>query len=151
MESKISKRRNLSPYHESDSQHTEKYESKDLLYEDDFDLTYEDQYQTEIDYSGVGPKGYRRSSERLKEEAFSLLQRNRDLDASEIEVEVKDEIIILKGNVKSRSDKRLAERIVEEIHGIEDVYNFLTINKKPEGWIPGLDSIENKIQGGSDG
>lgn len=148
MRSNVNKRQQQSLYRESDSYQIGKLESRDILYQDDFDLTYKDQYETEKDFSGIGPVGYKRSTEKIKDEAFTLLKKDSSLDASQIVIEVKDRILILHGKVSSRTDKRLAERIVEEVSGIDDVYNFLTINKRPKGWIPGLDRIQKSILGG---
>lgn len=101
-------------------------------------------------HAGKGPRGYKRSDEKIKEEASELLMNDHDLDASDIEIELQDRCLILKGEVISRRDKRLAEDLVENISGIDDVQNQLRIKKpKVEGWIPGLDSLDDS--GGQNG
>lgn len=132
----------------------------------DYDPTYEDEYGMKHPYehggkenrwsddirseasrenhSGKGPKGYKRSPERIKDEACELLARDWELDASEIEVEVEDNCIILKGEVNTRSDKRLAEFLVENIAGVVDVYNQIKIKKPLAGWIPGIGHVEEE-------
>lgn len=95
---------------------------------------------------GKGPRGYKRSSERIKDEACEILARDFELDASDIEVDVKDEVITLSGEVSSRRDKRIAEILVENISGVHDVHNQLRIKRSDvEGWIPGIGSVEDEI------
>ncbi len=101
---------------------------------------------------GKGPKGYQRSSERIREEANEILTRDFNLDASDIEVVVQGNILVLNGEVSSRSDKKHAESLVEDIAGIEDVHNHLIIRKNHvNGWIPGIGQISEGDQGGRNG
>lgn len=78
---------------------------------------------------GKGPKGWKRSDERIKEEVCEALYHSRDVDASNIEVEVKDGCVYLKGEVDSRDTKRLAEDTVENVAGVRDVQNALMFRK----------------------
>lgn len=78
---------------------------------------------------GKGPKGYRRSDDRIREEVCEILTRHGDIDASEIEVQVQDGIVQLTGTVESRQVKRLAEDLIERINGVEDIRNELRIFK----------------------
>jgi hypothetical protein len=78
-------------------------------------------------FAGKGPKGYRRSDERLIEEASEALERNGQLDASEIEVTCKEGILTLRGTVDSRRGKRLAEETAEDVYGVRDVMNELKV------------------------
>jgi len=80
---------------------------------------------TDDRFSGVGPKNYKRPDERIREDACEALTRHRDIDASEIEVEVKEGVVILKGSVDSRPTKRLAEQVCETVAGVKDVVNSL--------------------------
>ncbi len=84
----------------------------------------EEQFQ---DYSGRGPKGWRRSDERIEEEVCECLERDRNIDASEIEVKVKDGIVTLCGTVDERRIKRMAEDIIESVSGVRDIRNELSI------------------------
>ena len=94
---------------------------------DDYDPSYKDQYQTRTNYYGIGPKGYKRSDMRLKEEAYLLLNQDPILDSSSIQIDVLNNVIYLKGVVDSRRDKKRAEVLIEDIYGIEDVQNQLRI------------------------
>lgn len=79
------------------------------------------------DFRGRGPKGYRRSDERIREEVCETLAHDPDIDASEIEIDIVDSCIYLKGSVDSKRTKRLAELTIENISGIRDVFNMLKI------------------------
>lgn len=78
-------------------------------------------------YEGIGPKGYRRSDERIHEEVCERLTRHGRLDASEIELEVRDGEVTLSGMVQRRQEKRLAEDIAESVSGVHDVHNHLRV------------------------
>ncbi len=81
-------------------------------------------------FFGKGPKGYKRSDERIREEVCDTLFRDYHVDASEIEVEVKDGIVTLNGSVDSRSTKRSAEEAIEHLAGVTDVHNRIRIAEK---------------------
>jgi osmotically-inducible protein OsmY len=62
-----------------------------------------------------------------------MLSRSADVDASGIEVTVKEGIVYLNGSVDGRQMKRMAELEIENISGVTDVQNLLAISKRPEG------------------
>lgn len=78
-------------------------------------------------FSGRGPKGYRRSDERIREDACECLTDDDRIDASNIEVTVKDCEVTLSGTVRSRQEKRRAEDLVDGLSGVKDVNNGLRI------------------------
>lgn len=80
-------------------------------------------------FAGRGPKGYRRSDERIREEVNEDLTRHPEIDASEIEVQVRDSEVTLSGKVEDRHQKRLAEDIAERSSGVTDVHNQLKVDK----------------------
>ena len=96
-------------------------------------------YGTEAErgrYSGRGPKNYRRNDERIKEDVCERLKASPDIDASDVEIEIKEGIITLTGEVGSRREKRAAEDALESISGVEDVTNQLKVrssDKRREG------------------
>lgn len=92
----------------------------------------ESQYQTQKNFTGKGPKGYRRGDARIHEEVCEILKSSPYVDASDIEVEVKEGEVILRGTVSSKAVKREAERIIEDIHGVNDVRNELRLLKNQE-------------------
>jgi hypothetical protein len=79
-------------------------------------------------HTGKGPKGYKRSDDRVKEEVCDLLERQGDIDASEIEVAIKEGIVTLRGTVPDRSTKRKAEESVSRMYGVTDVMNELRVS-----------------------
>ncbi|HEX6860003.1 MAG TPA: BON domain-containing protein [Caulobacteraceae bacterium] len=79
-------------------------------------------------HRGRGPKGYRRSDDRIREDISDRLTDDAWLDASNIDVEVKDCEVILKGEVASRQDKRHAEDLAESISGVRNVQNLLRVS-----------------------
>jgi hypothetical protein len=83
--------------------------------------------QDETDHSGRGPKGYRRLDENIYEDVCHTLSLSPDVDASDIEVEVKEGCVYLRGTVPARAIKRKAELEIENISGVQDVQNLLTI------------------------
>lgn len=86
-------------------------------------------------HAGRGPKGYRRSDERIREDVNDRLTWNADLDASDIEVRVMEGEVTLTGVVEDRRAKRLAEDLVEDVFGVDDVHNQLKIR---HGFLAGL-------------
>ncbi len=81
----------------------------------------------ETDHSGRGPKGYQRRDENIYEDVCQTLKLSPDVDASNLEVEVKDGNVFLRGTVPTRAIKRMAELEIENISGVKDVQNLLTI------------------------
>jgi osmotically-inducible protein OsmY len=79
-------------------------------------------------YSGIGPKSYRPSPERLKELIAERLADDDTVNAAEIEIDVEGEEVTLTGKVPSREQKRLAEDCAESVRGVRDVHNRLTID-----------------------
>lgn len=78
-------------------------------------------------HSGKGPKGYKRSDEKIHDEICDLLTTHYDIDASELEVEVKEGVVTLGGAVESRRTKRLAEDLVADMNGVKDVRNQIKV------------------------
>ena len=78
-------------------------------------------------HAGKGPKGYQRSDERVIDDVCQALERDPDVDASEIEVSCQKGEIVLKGSVESREAKRRAEECVEDLPGVKDVRNELRV------------------------
>lgn len=85
-----------------------------------------------LDHTGKGPRGYRRSDERIHEDVNDRLMINSALDASDIVVAVKDGEVTLNGHVASRWDKRRAEDCADSVAGVTHVQNNLRV-RSPEG------------------
>ncbi|HKU75546.1 MAG TPA: BON domain-containing protein [Pyrinomonadaceae bacterium] len=82
---------------------------------------------------GRGPKGYRRSDERIKEDVNDRLGDDYYIDASDIEVSVQNQEVTLTGTVNNRNDKRRAEDLAESVSGVSNVENRLRVKQSSYG------------------
>ena len=94
---------------------------------DPADWTPEAEGSEAISHRGRGPKGYTRSDERLLETICERLTDDPRIDARDIEVEVKQQAVTLRGNVDDRRTKYAVEELVENC-GVRDVDNQLRVN-----------------------
>lgn len=83
-------------------------------------------------HAGKGPKNYKRSDARIHEDVNDRLMEDPYLDASDIEVDVKDGEVTLNGTVFDRRAKRHAEDLVERISGVGHVQNNLRARPNAE-------------------
>ena len=97
-------------------------------------------------HRGKGPKGYARGDDRIREDVCNRLTDDAHLDASEIEVEVKDGEVTLTGTVRERQDKRRAEDIVEAASGVKHVQNNLRVKPAAAGEENGGDKQSAAMQ-----
>ena len=63
----------------------------------------------------------------IREEVNETLARHPEIDASEVEVRVQNGEVTLTGTVDDRRTKRLAEDIVENVFGVNDVENKIKV------------------------
>ncbi len=80
-------------------------------------------------HRGKGPRGYQRSADRIRDDIHDRLHDDPYIDASEVEVEINQNEVILKGYVDSREAKRRAEDLVESISGVQHVENRLRVGR----------------------
>jgi osmotically-inducible protein OsmY len=78
-------------------------------------------------HRGKGPVGFARSDERIRELVCEVLTDHHDIDATNIEVQVKSGEVTLLGTVEDRRQKRLAEDAIAHITSVKDVINQLRI------------------------
>lgn len=78
-------------------------------------------------YRGKGPKDYKRSSDRIREDVCDRLSDDDRLDATNIQVQVEGTDVVLTGTVSDRYQKRYAEDLVESISGVHNVENRLRV------------------------
>ena len=78
-------------------------------------------------HAGKGPKGYRRSDERIRDEVCEALAAHGEIDASDIEVSVADGVVSLSGTVPERAMRRAAEDAAHLSPGVRDVDNALKV------------------------
>ncbi|HEY4056711.1 MAG TPA: BON domain-containing protein [Kofleriaceae bacterium] len=79
-------------------------------------------------HRGKGPQGWTRSDERIKDQVCEALTDHEHIDASGIDVEVKNGDVTLSGMVPDRDTKRAAEDCAERIAGVKDVTNQLKVS-----------------------
>lgn len=82
-------------------------------------------------FHGRGPKNYVRSDERIHEDVCEHLAYHPYVDASDIEVIVRDGEVTLTGTVDARMVKRAAEECCDQVRGVKDVHNHLRV-RRPE-------------------
>jgi osmotically-inducible protein OsmY len=82
------------------------------------------------DYRGRGPKGYRRSDERIRDDVNDRLTDDPHIDASDIEVTVSNREVTLSGTIATRFEKRHAEDIADSVSGVTHVQNNLRVQQE---------------------
>jgi hypothetical protein len=80
-------------------------------------------------YSGRGPKDYKRSDDRIREDISDRLTDDHGVDASDITVQVQGGEVTLSGSVPSRDQKRRAEDVAESCSGVSEVTNNIRVHK----------------------
>jgi hypothetical protein len=78
-----------------------------------------------------GPKGYRRSDERIREDLCDRLMRARHIDSSEVSVEVENGTVVLEGTVPQRRMKHALEDLADACLGVEDIDNRVRVAVNP--------------------
>lgn len=78
-------------------------------------------------YTGIAPRGYKRSDDKIRADICERMTLHGELDAGHVEVDVSGGIVTLKGGVHNRHSKRLAEAICDSVSGVIDVINQLEI------------------------
>ena len=138
-------------YGESRGMNTNRYSSGfgSMDYSSDYDSDFDTEFDYDYDFdtmptswsyqeiwlipgpfSGIGPQGYQRSDERIREDINERLTQHGRLNARDIQAEVKDGEATITGTVESRQAKRIAEDIVESVTGIKDVHNQLRVQER---------------------
>ena len=80
-------------------------------------------------HAGRGPKNYRRADDRIQEEICDRLMAHPRIDATDIEVEVREGKVVLRGVVPDRGTKHRAEDLVEGVLGVGEVDNQLRVQR----------------------
>jgi osmotically-inducible protein OsmY len=74
-----------------------------------------------------GPKGYRRSDERMREDICDELMGMQDIDSSDVEVNVTGGAVSLTGTVPDRSMKYRIEQVADRCTGVVDITNLIKV------------------------
>jgi len=75
----------------------------------------------------TGPKGYKRSDERLREDICERLMQSYDIDSSEVTVEVLGAKVVLEGTVPDRYMKHAIEDLCDAAPGVEEIENRIRV------------------------
>lgn len=81
-------------------------------------------------HAGRGPRGYRRSDDRIHAELCDRLTEAPDIDATDLEVEVRDGRVILSGGVPDRWMKHRAEDLADAVLGVTEVENRVRVLRR---------------------
>lgn len=82
-----------------------------------------------------------RSDERIREEACECLTDHPEINPRKMEVHVSQGIVTLEGVVEDRQTKRAIEDLIDDVCGVKDIHNHLTLEKHVEGWVSRLDEV----------
>jgi hypothetical protein len=84
-------------------------------------------------YAGRGPRDYRRSDDRIREDISDRLTDDDRIDASDISVQVQNCEVTLTGTVNDREQKRCAEDLAERVSGVKEVTNNIRVSRAQTG------------------
>jgi hypothetical protein len=108
-------------------------------------------------YTGYGPRDYRRPDSSVRDQIHERLTRHGYLNARDISVEVRNGEVTLMGLVDDRRSKRIAEQVAESVPGVRDVHNQLLLRNRQlisesQGMATGYGRLRNgQHVAGSDG
>jgi len=80
-------------------------------------------------YVGLGPQGYSRPDERIREDICDELTRRRDIDPSRVLVTVQDGEVTLEGMVESLEMRRLVDEVASACTGVTQVDDRIRIQR----------------------
>lgn len=78
-------------------------------------------------HRGKGPRNYQRSQDRIREDVCERLTDDAMIDATNVEVRVENNEVVLNGTVHNREEKRRAEDLAEAVAGVRNVENRLRV------------------------
>ena len=78
-----------------------------------------------------GPKGYRRSDERVQDEVCERIARS-GVNADDVEVKVENGRVTLTGTVQAREWKWRLEDVADDVYGVDEVHNELRVTRARE-------------------
>jgi hypothetical protein len=85
--------------------------------------------QGEQSFRGRGPRDYKRSDDRIREDVCDQLTEDHEVDASNITIRVEKGEVTLEGTVDDRRVKWMAEEIASRCSGVVDVHNRLRVDR----------------------
>lgn len=85
-------------------------------------------------YFGRGPRNYQRSDERISEDIHERLTAHPEIDASDVEIEVKGGEVTVIGSVEDRWTRHRVEDVIDEVLGVREIDNKLRIHRDAGGF-----------------
>lgn len=82
-------------------------------------------------HKGKGPKGYKRSDDRIHDEVCERLTHHPLIDASTMDVHVEGGEVTLSGEVTDRRMKHMAEDVADQVSGVREIHNQLRVFREP--------------------
>ena len=126
------------------------YDRSDRDFSSDRNRYEEESFGDKVkNFFGIGPKGYRRSDERIREDISERLEDHPRIDASNIDVQVSDGEVTLSGTTPDRQSKRLAEDVCEECRGVKDVHNQVRVSQSGDTSSFGTSERSSSVSGSS--
>ncbi|WP_051955707.1 BON domain-containing protein [Beijerinckia mobilis] len=98
-------------------------------------------YRSAENYTGLGPKNYRRSDARILEDIGDRLTDDPYVDASDIEIVVQNNEVTLSGIVGNKTQRRRAELIAESVSGVQHLQNNLRLRSHHKAQMPGNEEL----------
>lgn len=86
-------------------------------------------FTDELGLTRPGPKGYRRSDERIREDICERLWDEPRIDVGDVSVAVQDGVVTLEGSVPERRMKHVIEDIAAGCRGVEEVENRVHVSR----------------------
>ncbi len=101
------------------------------------------------EFRGRGPKNYKRSDSRIHEDISDRMSEDGWVDATDVEVSVKEGEVELRGTVPDRFSKRRAEDIAESVSGVRNVENRIRVSQQdiPMAASDGIASGQQSVSG----
>ena len=87
----------------------------------------------EGEHRGKGPRAYRRTDSDVLAVICEHMTDDPTLDATDIEVRVRDAVVTLDGTVPTRRARRRAEEICDSVSGVRDIVNGLQVTGPAAG------------------
>ncbi len=108
------------------------FDDEKVLIERHYNLGSLEQRQEGPQFEGDG-RHLHRKDPWIQEDVRNALLNQAEIDATEIEVAVKDGVVTLSGNVENRLAKKIAETAAEKCLGVVEVKNDLKISLLSRG------------------
>jgi osmotically-inducible protein OsmY len=81
------------------------------------------------EHTGLGPRNYQRSDERITEDVNERLTQHGEIDARNIEVRVANGEVFLDGTAHNEQAKQMAEETARNVFGVTSIQNNLTVRE----------------------